>query len=82
MVDNQDRNVSKIQVADIEVAYKLEGNSNNPVVLMSNSLMSNMSMRAKTAPALLDKYQILRYDTRGHVRRGDQAARRRAGNGS
>jgi 3-oxoadipate enol-lactonase len=56
----------KIKVGDIEVAYKQDGKPGRPVVLMSNSLMSNMDMWDQTVPALLDKYQVLRYDTRGH----------------
>ena len=56
----------KIKVGDIEVAYKLEGPADKPVVLMSNSLMSDHSMWDPTVPALLGHYRLLRYDTRGH----------------
>jgi 3-oxoadipate enol-lactonase len=55
-----------VQVGDIEVAYSLEGALHKPVVLLSNSLMSNMSMWDQTTPALIDEYRVLRYDTRGH----------------
>ena len=56
----------KISVGDIEVAYKLEGPADQPVVLMSNSLMSDHTMWDPTVPALLGHYRLLRYDTRGH----------------
>lgn len=56
----------KITLGDLEVAYKLEGPAGKPLVIMSNSLMSNMSMWDCTVPALTDRYQVLRYDTRGH----------------
>ncbi|MBU3724971.1 MAG: 3-oxoadipate enol-lactonase [Burkholderiaceae bacterium] len=56
----------KIRVGDIDVTYKLEGPAGRPIVLMSNSLMSDHSMWDPTVPALLKHYQVLRYDTRGH----------------
>jgi len=56
----------KITLGDLEVAYKIEGPAGKPLVIMSNSLMSNMSMWDCTVPALTDRYQVLRYDTRGH----------------
>ncbi len=56
----------KIRVGDLEVAYKLEGPPGKPIVLMSNSLMSDHSMWDPTVPALLNHYRLLRYDTRGH----------------
>lgn len=57
---------NKIRVGDIDVAYQLEGPTGAPVVMMSNSLMSDYSMWDSTVPALLNRYQLLRYDTRGH----------------
>lgn len=56
----------KITLGDLEVAYNIEGPAGKPLVIMSNSLMSNMSMWDCTVPALTDRYQVLRYDTRGH----------------
>jgi 3-oxoadipate enol-lactonase len=56
----------KIKVGELDVAYRLEGAAGRPVVMMSNSLMSNMSMWNLTMPALKDRFRILRYDTRGH----------------
>lgn len=56
----------KIKVGELQVAYRLEGRAGRPVVLMSNSLMSNLSMWDPTVAALTERFQILRYDTRGH----------------
>jgi 3-oxoadipate enol-lactonase len=51
----------------IAVNYHLEGPDDVPVVMLSNSLMSNLSMWDAQVPALLARrYQVLRYDTRGH----------------
>ena len=39
----------------------------DPVVMLSNSLSSNLSMWDKQVPALLEQgYRVLRYDSRGH----------------
>lgn len=58
--------VQKIRVGELDVAYTLEGPSGKPLVLLSNSLMSDHSMWDANVPALKDRYQLLRYDTRGH----------------
>ena len=56
----------KIKVGELQVAYRLDGPAGGPVVLMSNSLMSNLSMWNPTLSALTDRFRVLRYDTRGH----------------
>jgi 3-oxoadipate enol-lactonase len=56
----------KIKVGELDVAYRLEGAAGHPVVMMSNGLMTNMGMWNPTISALKDRFQILRYDTRGH----------------
>jgi 3-oxoadipate enol-lactonase len=55
-----------IQANGINIAYRLDGPANAPVVVLSNSLMSSLAMWDDTLPALSDKYRVLRYDTRGH----------------
>jgi 3-oxoadipate enol-lactonase len=55
-----------IQANGIDIAYRLDGPANAPVVVLSNSLMSSLAMWDDTLPALSDKYRVLRYDTRGH----------------
>jgi 3-oxoadipate enol-lactonase len=50
----------------ININYKLEGAVNAPVVVLSNSLLSNYHMWDDQIEALTNKFQVLRYDTRGH----------------
>jgi 3-oxoadipate enol-lactonase/4-carboxymuconolactone decarboxylase len=55
--------------ADINNArlfYQLEGRSNLPVLVLSHSLGCDHSMWAPQMPDLLQHFQVLRYDTRGH----------------
>ena len=46
--------------------YRLEGRSGLPALVLSHSLGCDHSMWAPQMPALLDHFQVLRYDTRGH----------------
>jgi 3-oxoadipate enol-lactonase len=55
-----------ITVNGINVNYTLEGPASGPLVTMSNSLASNLSMWAPQVPVLTSRYPVLRYDTRGH----------------
>jgi 3-oxoadipate enol-lactonase len=63
-----------VKTNGVDTAYRFDGPANFPsdgrVVLMSNSLMSNYTMWDWTIPALVDKYRVLRYDTRGHGQSG------------
>ena len=56
----------KITVNGISVNYTLEGPTSGPVITMSNSLASNLSMWEPQMPVLTSRYRVLRYDTRGH----------------
>jgi len=56
----------KITVNGISMSYTLEGPADAPVVTMSHSLATDLSMWDATAPALTDRFRVLRYDTRGH----------------
>lgn len=59
--------MSQLDVNGTTLYYQLEGSSAAPVVMLSNSLASNLSMWAPQIPALLAAgYRVLRYDTRGH----------------
>jgi len=53
-------------VNGISVHYELEGPAQAPVVTMSHSLATNLSMFDPTAGALTATFRVLRYDTRGH----------------
>jgi 3-oxoadipate enol-lactonase len=56
----------KTRINDIDVHYVLEGPADAPVVTMSHSLATDLSMWDPQAAALAKRYRILRYDTRGH----------------
>jgi 3-oxoadipate enol-lactonase len=49
----------------ISVNYTLEGPAGAPVVMMSHSLATDLSMWDPTVPAL-SGFRVLRYETRGH----------------
>ena len=47
--------------------YRWDGPEDGPVVMLSNSLASNLTMWEPTLPALTGAgYRVLRYDSRGH----------------
>jgi len=56
----------KITANNLDIDYRLDGPAEGPVVMFSNSLMSNYSMWDGQMTALTDKYRVLRYDQRGH----------------
>lgn len=58
----------RIHINGVDTAYRFDGPTDGRVVIMSNSLMSNYDMWDWTVPALVDRYRVLRYDTRGHGR--------------
>ena len=52
---------------DVRLNYLLEGVAGAPIVMLSNSLSSRLSMWEGQVPALLAAgFRVLRYDTRGH----------------
>jgi 3-oxoadipate enol-lactonase len=55
-----------VQANGIKIHYHFDGPESAPVVVLSNSLMSSLSMWDDTVPALSNKYRVLRCDTRGH----------------
>jgi 3-oxoadipate enol-lactonase len=53
----------------IELHYHLDGPDKGPVVLLANSLSSNLGMWEPQVPALVEAgFRVLRYDKRGHGR--------------
>ncbi|MFY8092276.1 MAG: 3-oxoadipate enol-lactonase [Niveispirillum sp.] len=46
--------------------WRLDGPEGAPVLLLSNSLGTNMDMWAPQMPALIRHFRVLRYDSRGH----------------
>jgi 3-oxoadipate enol-lactonase len=58
--------IKKISVKGCQLAYREDGPANGPVIILSNSLMSNLSMWDSNIGSLTDQYRVIRYDTRGH----------------
>ena len=56
----------KITANGISINYQLDGPAHAPVVTLSHSLATNLSMWDPQLPALTSQYRVLRYDTRGH----------------
>jgi 3-oxoadipate enol-lactonase len=56
----------KISANGIQMNYTLEGPADAPVVTMSHSLATDLSMWDPQARVLARRYRVLRYDTRGH----------------
>ena len=54
----------KITANGITINYELEGPASAPVVTLSHSLATDLSMWDPQVPALASRYRILRYDTR------------------
>ena len=55
-----------IDIADLRLYYRFDGADDAPVVMLSNSLGTNMAMWDAQMPALTARYRVLRYDSRGH----------------
>jgi 3-oxoadipate enol-lactonase len=58
----------EITANGIKVHYTLDGPSAAPVVTLSHSLATDLSMRDPQMGALKSQFRVLRYDTRGHGR--------------
>ena len=54
-----------LNINGIKIAYRFNGPVKAPVILFSNSLMTNLSMWDGMLPFFTDHYRVLRYDTRG-----------------
>lgn len=53
---------------ELKLHYTLEGAPEAPALVMSNSLGTTLEMWEPQMPALLRRFRVLRYDTRGHGR--------------
>ena len=60
--------IQNTNVNGVDLAFRFDGRVDAPVLMMSNSLMSNLSMWNPQIEAFSESYQVLRYDTRGHGR--------------
>ncbi|MDA8484485.1 3-oxoadipate enol-lactonase [Pseudomonas resinovorans] len=55
-----------VRLADGDLNYLLEGSTGKPVLVLSNSLGTDLHMWDAQIPAFTQHFQVLRYDTRGH----------------
>lgn len=55
-----------VETANGTMHYQLEGPAGAPVLVLSNSLGTDLGMWDAQMPALTKEFQVLRYDTRGH----------------
>jgi 3-oxoadipate enol-lactonase len=57
-----------IQLADGDLHYQFDGPQGAPVLVLSNSLGTDLHMWDPQIPAFTEHFRVLRYDTRGHGR--------------
>ncbi|MFJ3466761.1 3-oxoadipate enol-lactonase [Pseudomonas sp. NPDC090201] len=55
-----------VQLENGEMHYQIDGPANAPVLVMSNSLGTDLHMWDAQVPALSKSFRVVRYDTRGH----------------
>ncbi|MDQ0142275.1 3-oxoadipate enol-lactonase [Cupriavidus necator] len=53
-------------LSDLRLHYRLDGAEHLPVLVLSNSLGTNLDMWAPQVDAFSQQFRLLRYDTRGH----------------
>ncbi len=58
--------MTTVKLDDCELNYRLEGPVDAPVLVLSNSLGTDLHMWDAQALALSEHFRVLRYDTRGH----------------
>lgn len=52
--------------ADLTLHYVIDGPDAAPVVVLSNSIGTNVDLWAPIVPRLAEKFRVVRYDSRGH----------------
>lgn len=50
----------------VKIHYELSGDQDRPILVLGNSLGSNLRMWDKVLPRFEEQYRVLRYDMRGH----------------
>ncbi|MEP7061817.1 MAG: 3-oxoadipate enol-lactonase [Betaproteobacteria bacterium] len=53
-------------LADVRINYRIDGPADAPWLTLSNSLGADLDMWSPQVPALIERFRVLRYDTRGH----------------
>jgi len=56
------------ELADVRLHYRFDGDDDAPVLMLSNSLGTDLAMWDPQVPYLAERYRVLRYDSRGHGR--------------
>ena len=59
-----------VQSDGCPINYEVEGPSNAPVLILCNSIGTNLSMWDDQAPAFTKQFRLVRYDRRGHGKSG------------
>jgi len=57
-----------VDLDDVRIHYRLDGQTGMPVLVLSNSLGAALQMWDAVLPALAGHFHVLRYDTLGHGR--------------
>ncbi|MCW1247695.1 3-oxoadipate enol-lactonase [Pseudomonas sp. SAICEU22] len=55
-----------IKLAEGDLNYRFDGSQDAPVLLLSNSLGTDLHMWDEQVPAFSEHFRVLRFDTRGH----------------
>jgi 3-oxoadipate enol-lactonase len=55
-----------VQLADVRIHYRIDGEASAPPLLLSNSLGTTLEMWEPQMPTLSARFRVIRYDTRGH----------------
>ena len=55
-----------VQLAEGELHYQLDGPEDAPVLVLSNSLGTDLHMWDAQIAAFSEHFRVLRFDTRGH----------------
>lgn len=58
--------MAAIRVGGSDFSVQIDGPAEGPVLLLSNSLSSDLSMWDDQVPAWVQRFRVVRYDQRGH----------------
>jgi 3-oxoadipate enol-lactonase len=58
--------VAHVQLENVALNYQLDGEDDAPVLMLSNSLGTDLGMWDAQVPLWRQHFRVLRYDTRGH----------------
>ena len=55
-----------VDVHDVLINYRWDGDETNPVLILSNSLTTNLNLWEDQIADFSNHFRVLRYDNRGH----------------